>query len=297
MHEVDASHTTFAFRPDAEPVLQVEPGNTVRFQTSSAPVERLFAAGDDWVAACDTRAINAVSGPVFVNGAMPGDAVSVEILSIEPGDWAWNAFFPGFGPLDGLMPGPLLERLPIVDGEVIVSEHIRIPVQPMIGCLGLAPANGETSTLAPAMPWAGNYDLTQISPGATVYFPVQVPGGLFSLGDLHAAMGENEGASIALECPGHATVRFGLHQGMEIPTPRIETAERVYVLGIAPRGHYLEARAQAVRLLFEFVIKEGGLSPRDAHVVMSAVGDIQLGGPAGMIVLGSVPRWVVGAVG
>lgn len=294
MHHIDASQITFAFRPDAEPVLFVDPGETVRFETSSAPVERLFASGENWLEVSDTRAINAISGPVYINGAMPGDAISVEILSIEPGEWAWNAFLPGFGSLDGFMPGAMLERLPIVDDAAIVSEQIRIPLRPMIGCLGLAPASGETSTLSPSMPWAGNYDLTQISPGATVYFPVQVPGGLFSLGDLHAAMGENEGASIALECPGHATVRFGLHPGMPLPTPRIETSERIYVMGLAPRGQYLEARTRAVRLLFALLTDEAGLSSRDAHIVLSAVGDLQLGGPAGMIVLGSVPRWVMG---
>jgi amidase len=289
MHVVDATQITFAFRPDAEPVLRIAPGETVRFETSDAPVEKLFAAGDDWVAASDTRAINAISGPVFIEGAMPGDVVSVEILAIEPRDWAWNAFLPGFGPLEGLMAKPMLERLPIRDGEVILSERLRVPVRPMIGCLGLAPASGETSTLSPSMPWAGNYDLTQIAPGATVLFPVQVPGGLFSLGDLHAAMGENEGASIALECPGSATVRLDVRKGLNLETPRIETAGRRYVMGIAPRGEYFAARIQAIRLLFEMLTNEAGLTPREAHLYLSARGDIALGGPAGMIVLGSVP--------
>ncbi len=156
-----------------------------RSSVSSPPDRR-------WTEVIDVRAINAVTGPVFIEGVMPGDAVSVEVLAIEPRDWAWNAAIPGFGLLDGLLPEPMLERLPIRDGEVIVSERVRLPVRPMIGCLGLAPAEGETSTLSPAMPWAGNYDLTQIAPGATVLFPAQVPGGLFSLGDLHAAMGEHE---------------------------------------------------------------------------------------------------------
>jgi len=289
VHVVDASQTTFAFRPDAEPVLRIRPGEVVRFETSAAPVERLFAAGDDWLAVADTRKINAVSGPVLIEGVMPGDAVAVEILEIATADWGWNAFIPGFGPLDGLLPGPMLERLPIRDGEVIVSERLRIPIKPMIGCLGLAPATGETSTLAPAMPWAGNYDLTQIAPGATVLFPAQVTGGLFSLGDLHAAMGENELASVAIECVGSATVRLDVRPGLRLETPRIETAERRYVMGIAPRGEYLTARRQAARLLFELLTREDGLSPRDAHIYLSARGDLTLGGPAGMIVLGSVP--------
>lgn len=287
---VEASQTTFAFRPDAEPVLRVPPGEVVRFETSPAPVERLFAAGASWVEAIDTRAINAVSGPVSVEGAMPGDALTVEILAIEPYDWGWNAAVPNFGLLSGLLPEPLLERLPIRDGEVIVSDRVRIPLRPMIGCLGVAPASGETSTLGPAMPWAGNYDLTQMAVGATALFPVQAPGGLFSLGDLHAAMGENEPTAVAIECAGSATVRLSVRPGLRLETPRIETADRHYVLGLNQRRDYGAARQQAARLLYELLTQEEGLTPREAYIYLSARGDLTLGGPAGTIVVGSVPR-------
>jgi amidase len=294
MHTLKPDQTTFSFRPNAEPVLQIRGGEVVRFETSPAPVERLFAAGARWLDAIDVRAINAVTGPVFVTGAMPGDAISVEILDVTPGDWGWNAAIPGFGLLDGMLPEPLLERLPIRDGEVIVSERIRIPVRPMIGCLGLAPAEGETSTLGPAMPWAGNYDLTHVSPGSTVLFPVQVPGGLFSLGDLHAAMGENEATFVAIECPGSATVRLDVRPGLNLESPRIETADRLYVTGVNTPGDYDAARQQATRLLFELLTREVGLTPRDASIYISARGDLSLGGPAGTIVLGSVPWPVLG---
>ncbi|HEX2280784.1 MAG TPA: acetamidase/formamidase family protein, partial [Thermomicrobiales bacterium] len=233
MRVVPANQTTFAFRPATKPVLRVHPGEVVRFETSPEPVERLFAAGPRWTEVIDVRAINAVTGPVFIEGVRPGDAVSVEVLAIEPRDWAWNAAIPEFGLLDGLLPGPLLERVPIQDGEVIISERVRLPLRPMIGCLGLAPAEGETSTLSPAMPWAGNYDLTQIAPGATVLFPAQAPGGLFSLGDLHAAMGEHEATFIAIECAGSATVRLDIRPGMVLETPRIETADRIFVMGLS----------------------------------------------------------------
>lgn len=290
MHVIPASHTTFAFRPDAAPVLRVRPGATVRFETSPAPIERLFAAGDRWLDALELHAINAVTGPVFVEGVQPGDAVSVEILAIEPLDWAWSAAIPGFGLLDGLMPEPFLKRLPIRDSEVIVSDHLRLPLRPMIGCLGLAPAHGETSTLSPAMPWAGNYDLTQIAPGATILFPAQVPGGLFSLGDLHAAMGEHEAAFVAIECAGAASVRLDVRPGMKLETPRIETADRVTVLGLSPCGDDGAARLQAARLLFDLLTGEWRLTPTEAYILISAQGDLSLGGPAGTIVLGSIPR-------
>src|ERR687894_957449 len=288
MRIVPANQTTFAFRPEVEPVLHVHPGEVVRFETSPEPVERLFAAGIQWTEFIDVRAINAVTGPVFIEGVMPGDAVSVEVLAIEPRDWAWNAAIPEFGLLDGLLPGPMLERVPIQDGEVIVSERVRLPLRPMIGCLGLAPAEGETSTLSPAMPWAGNYDLTQIAPGATVLFPAQVPGGNFSLGDLHAAMGEHEATFIAIECAGSATVRLDRRPGMVLETPRIETADRIFAMGLSSCGDYGAARFQAARLLYELLTREAGLTPREAYTVISARGDLALGGPAGTIVLGSV---------
>jgi amidase len=289
MHIVPASRTTFAFRPDAEPVLRVRPGEVVRFETSPEPAERLFAAGPRWIEAVDVRAINAVTGPVFIEGVMPGDAVSVEVLAVEPRDWAWSAAIPGFGLLDGLLPEPLLERLPIRDGEVIISERVRLPLRPMIGCLGLAPAEGQTSTLSPAMPWAGNYDLTQIAPGATVLFPAQAPGGLFSLGDLHAAMGEHEATFVAIESAGSATVRLDARPGLALESPRIETADHIFVVGLSACGDYSAARLQAARLLYELLTREKGLTPREAYAVISARGDLTLGGPAGTIVLGSVP--------
>jgi amidase len=293
MHIVPANQTVFSFRPDAEPVLRVRPGEIIRFETSPEPVERLFAAGADWTEVIDVRAINAVTGPVFIEGVMPGDAVSVEVLAIEPRDWGWNAAIQGFGLLDGLLPEPMLERLPIQDGEVIVSDRVRLPLHPMIGCLGLAPAQGATSSLSPAMPWAGNYDLTQIAPGATVLFPAQVPGGLFSLGDLHAAMGEHEATFIAIECAGSATVRLDVRAGMALETPRIETADRIFVIGLSSCGDYSAARLQAARLLYELLTREAELTPREAYIVISARGDLTLGGPAGTIVLGSVPRTLV----
>ena len=290
MHVVTAEQTAFAFRPDAEPVLRVRAGEVVRFETSAAPVERLFAAGASWLEALDLRAINAVSGPVFIEGVRPGDAVAVEIVAIEPRDWGWNAAIPGFGLLDALMPEPMLERFPIRDGEVIVSERVRVPVRPMIGCLGLAPARGETSTLSPAMPWGGNYDLTQICPGATVLFPAQVEGGLFSLGDLHAAMGEHEATFVAIECAGAATVRLDVRPGLRLETPRIETAERVHTIGLSQCGDYGAARQQAARLLFELLTREWDLTPREAYALISARGDLSLGGPAGPIVVAGVTR-------
>jgi amidase len=288
-HVLEPNHLVFSFRPETAPALRVLPGAVVRFETSAEPVERLFAAGAEWCDALDLRAINAVTGPVLVEGVAPGDVVSVEILAVEPLDWGWNLAIPGYGLLGHLVRTPVLQRYVIRDGQIELSPRLRVPLRPMIGCLGLAPARGETSTLAPAMPWGGNYDLTQIAPGATVLFPAQTPGGLFSLGDLHAAMGDHEATNVAIECAGAATVRLDVRRGLTLETPRIETPDRLYVIGLNDRGDYTAARRQAARLLYEFLTREAGFTDREAYAFISARGDLSLGGPAATIVLGSIP--------
>ena len=288
-HHLTADRVTFSFRPDAEPVLRVQPGEAVAFDTSPAPVERLFAAGADWMSALDINAINAVTGPVYVEGVEPGDAVSVEVVDVRPGAWGWNAHIPGYGLMSGSYPAPLLKRHPIEDGRIKISDRISVPLSVMIGCLGLAPAMGESSTLGPAYAWGGNYDLIQVKPGNTILFPAQVPGGLFSLGDLHAAMGAHEATFVSIECPGTATVRLDVRKGLDLQTPRIESSERHYCVGLGVPGDYETARMQAVRLLHEYLTAERGLTAEESYAVISAAGDIEFGGPVNAVVLASVP--------
>jgi amidase len=289
MKTVHAEQATFSFRPDIEPVLWVAPGEMVRFETSAAPVERLFAAGERWLDQFDPRQTNAVSGPVFIEGVEPGDAVAVEILEIVPNDWGWTAFIPNFGALGRAPVAPFLRRLPIRDGRVELAPGQSVPLRPMVGCLGLAPAKGTSSTLSPPYPWGGNYDLTPIATGATVLLPAQVAGGLFSLGDLHAAMGVGEGTGVAIECAGTATVRFDVRPGLRLVTPRIETPGRIFTVGLDARRDYGAAKHQALALLFAYLTAERGLAGDEAITIIAAAGDITLGGPAAAVVLASVP--------
>ncbi|MCC6312570.1 MAG: acetamidase/formamidase family protein [Thermomicrobiales bacterium] len=290
MHVLVAQQSHGSFRADTPPVLRVAPGETIRFETTETPIERLFAAGDDWLGALDVRAINVVTGPVYVEGVEPGDAVAVEILAVEPGSWGWCAAIPNFGALSHRIPKPMLRRVAIQDGEIELTDRLRIPSRPMIGCLGLAPPNGESSTLAPPEAWGGNYDLTQIAPGTTVLFPAQIPGGLFSLGDLHAAMGANEITGVSIECPGAATVRLHVRKGLRLVTPRVETLTRIYTIGLQPQGRYAEARAQAANLMWDYLVNERGCAPDAAYLLCSSELDVELGGPAGMVVLAGMAR-------
>jgi len=289
---LSADHIAFSFRADAPPALRVSPGSVVAFETSAAPVERLFAAGADWVQASDPNRINAVTGPVYVEGVESGDAVTIEILDIAIGPWGWTMALPHYGLLAGSLPGPSLTRYPIVDGVIALSDRVRVPVRPMIGCVGLAPPHGESSTLGPAYPWGGNMDLIQAKAGNTVLLPAQVPGGLVSLGDLHAAMGANEATYVAIEAPGVATVRLDVRKGLSFPGPRVESPERTYVLGMdGPPTYNLDAaRTQAAERLFAYLTEERGLTLDEAHTLIAAAGDIELGGPASAIAVASAPN-------
>lgn len=295
MQIVSSRQHAFEFRPDIAPVLRVASGEVVRFETSPEPAERLFAAGAEWSARLDTRRLNAVTGPVFIDGVEPGDVVRVDVLEIETLDWGWNAFIPGFGMLCENLTTPMLRRIPIVDGRCWITEALSVPLRPMIGCLGLAPARGASSTLAPPFPWAGNYDLSQVKDGSTIWFPAQVRGGLFSLGDLHAAMGDGEATSVSIECAGAASVRLSVEKHLDIRMPRIVADGKLHTVGLADRGNYVSARRHAADQLFNYLTEERRLTPEDAYTLFSAAGDLTFGGPAGAVVLASVPLDVLDA--
>lgn len=302
MHVIHADQTSFSFRADIPPVRTVQLGESVTFQTSPNPPERLLNAGDNWLDALDIRAINAVTGPVYIEGVDAGDAIAVEILDVVPGEWGWNASIPGFGLLGDVMPEPMLQRIPIRDGRAHLSDRISVPVKPMIGCLGFAPSTGETSTLKPPRPWAGNWDLLQVCPGNTIIFPVQVSGGLFSMGDLHAAMGAGEATFVSIECPGSATLRFSKRPGLKLVTPRIETPTHFIVTGLDGSdsnqidGDLDKARKQATELMYAYLTDEVGFTSSEAYGLVSASVDLEFGGPAAAVVLASVPRSVLQAL-
>jgi len=295
MKTVSSQQHSFEFRPDIEPVLRVRSGDIVRFVTSPEPAERLFQAGADWCAQLDTRRLNAVTGPVFVDDVEPGDAVRIDILEIATLDWGWNAFIPNFGMLCENLTSPMLRRVPIVNGRCWITDALSVPLRPMIGCLGLAPARGASSTLAPPFPWAGNYDLLQVKAGSTIWFPAQVRGGLFSLGDLHAAMGDGEATSVSIECAGSVTVRLSVDKRLDIQMPRIVADGKLHTVGLAERGNYDSARRHAADQLFNYLTVERRLTPVDAYTLFSAAGDLTFGGPAGAVVLASIPLDVLDA--
>lgn len=281
---LSAEHRTPTFSARHAPAVEVDAGTVVTFETGDDAYRRL--AGGERVEDIGLEHFNLVTGPVYVRGARPGDALRVDVLDIEI-DRAWSVWMPGFGGLGGRTSSVRVQAVRREGHTLHVSDRVRVPLDPMIGCIGVAPAEGEASTYRPAYPFGGNMDLRELSAGATIYLPVQVEGALLSLGDLHAAMGAGEPTWVALEAAGLASVLVGVEEGLRLSAPRLRRGRSTICVGM---GDTLEAaHRQALDQAYDVLTVDLGLSPFEAYAYASARVSMRLGGPASPMVLAEVP--------
>jgi amidase len=274
----------FAFDPTIPPALTIASGDTVTFETGDFAYERL--ANGEKVEDIGLENFNAVTGPVYVEGAEPGDALKIDILDVQVVR-AWSVWLPGFGGLGGKTTDAHVMQTPLRDGRAYLSETVSVPIEAMIGCIGVAPKAGKASTFMPAYFHGGNFDLREMMAGTTLYLPVQVPGGLLAMGDLHAAMGTAEPTWVSLEAAGSATLRISVEKGMALNYPRLRVDGATICLGM---GETLqEAHQIALDQAFDLLVKDFKLEPFVAYAYASARVGMRFGGPASPIVLAVVP--------
>jgi amidase len=207
----------YVFSRYVDPIARVAPGETVAIHTEDAFESRITRT-EDRPSEILGPYLNPQTGPIYVEGAEPGDTLAVEILSIEPTrDWAVSAFIPYFGGLTStkftrLLQDPIPERVwlyRLEDGVLDGGPRLRFPWRPFMGTIGTAPELEAVSALTP-LDHGGNMDVPDVKPGNTVYLPVRAPGALFFTGDCHAGQGDGELCGVALEITARVTVRFGL---------------------------------------------------------------------------------------
>ena len=220
------------------PVAHLKPGDVLDTNTLDCFGDAIKKPGDTLSMAPGD---NPLTGPFFIDGAEPGDTLAAKILDLEVnGDQGVGALGPGFGALNATNYTPMLnpalpEKIwfyPIDHAtntatfQALDSKFsVKIPLHPFLGCIGVAPAGGEArSSIVPAE-FGGNMDAPEASVGNTVYFPVNVKGGLLYLGDGHAAMGDGEVAGAAIEVPLRARVQVDLIKGHKINWPRFENEQ------------------------------------------------------------------------
>lgn len=235
----------FFFDAAIRPVLEVGPSERVRLETWDC-FSNLVTSHDQRFKSVDelVRLIggfNPVAGPIYVRGAEPGDALAVHIESIEVGavaPYAATVVVPGVGGLCspvalGRPIGPDTRICPIEGQRVIFPTRrgaLSLPVRPMIGTIGTAPAHEVIASLKHGSEFCGNVDCPEVTVGNTVVLPVNVEGALLSLGDVHAAMGDAEITGVALETSADVTIRVELIKrdaSRYVRCPQIETTESI----------------------------------------------------------------------
>jgi acetamidase/formamidase len=228
------------------------------------------------VAALKFDPIHPLTGPVYVEGAQPGDVLKVTILEIDPGDWGWAAVVPGFGFLASEFPDAHYRSFRIdPDGTAQFNERIRVPIQAFAGVMGVAPATDSMLTTIPPRSNGGNMDNRHLVEGVTVYFPVQVEGALFSVGDPHLAQGDGEVSGTAIEGPLRMVYRVEVLKNVRpIQEPQYETDEYYAVTGFGNTVD--EAAKKATRYMIDYLVAEHGLSRADAYVLCSLAGDLKI---------------------
>lgn len=250
----DEPHTGHnRWHPDIPPVLRVDPGDTVVLETRDALDGAVTpdSTGAD-LGRVDLNLVHPLTGPVFINGAEPGDLLEVQILDIAPQPFGFTTIVPGFGFLRDFFPSPFLVKWTIAGGFAVSPDlpGVQIPGGPFMGVMGVAPSRellarltarenellhrggavlppsplgavpavepiaSESLRTIPPRETGGNFDIKQLTAGTTLLLPVYMPGALFSAGDSHFAQGDGESCGTAVEMGATLTVRFGLRKGV-----------------------------------------------------------------------------------
>jgi acetamidase/formamidase len=231
----------------------------------------------DDVLALDFDGIHALTGPIAVEGAEPGDVLAVTLHEIEVGDWGWAAVVPGFGFLSDVFTEPYLKLFDLgADAtHADFGDGIRIPLSPFPGVLGVAPDTDEMLVTIPPRTNGGNMDNRYMKEGTTVYLPVAIAGANFSVGDTHAVQGDGEVSGTAVEAPMRLVVELEVLKGADhIREPQYETDQYYAVTGFGTSID--EATRKAVLHMIDYLEAVHGMTREDAYVLCSLAGDLKI---------------------
>nr|WP_263326437.1 acetamidase/formamidase family protein [Neobacillus sp. Marseille-Q6967] len=258
--------------PNNRPIKKVNPGTEVVFETYDC-FSNQIKREDQPFSSVGWDKINPATGPLFIEGAEPGDILKVEIIDIKIDSKGVMTTAPKHGVLGDIVTGETTKVIPIQEGKAIFNDKIHIPIKPMIGVIGTAPAREEIPTGTPGA-HGGNMDCKKIIKGSCLYLPVNVPGALLSMGDLHAVMADGEIVICGLEIPGEVTVKVDVIKGESLPLPMLVSEDRL--ITIASAETLDEAAKQATVNMHQFLVEQLGLPIDEAGMLLSLVGDLRI---------------------
>ncbi len=273
MVTITRQHMVYQMTSSNPPAAYCDSGEEVVFETEDCfggqiKREDQLMNGINW------EAINPATGPLYVNGAVSGDVLKVEILKIDLADQGAICEGPGEGVTGKAIHDEATKIVPVRGRELVFNDRLNFPIRPMIGVIGTAPADGKAVDTGTPDLHGGNMDCNQIGEGATLYLPVNVPGALLQMGDMHARMGNGEVCVCGVEIAGRIHTRVTVLKGCTLPTPfllRDGKAMAIYsakTLDQAAEGATLRMR--------DFLIKEVGMDEHEAGFLLSTVGDVEI---------------------
>ncbi|MBY3206348.1 acetamidase/formamidase family protein [Rhizobium laguerreae] len=298
-HTIHRAQHNFGWNKDFPPAAVAKPGETIHFECMDSSGGQL---GNDatleTLNALDFGKINPVSGPVYIEGAKPGDALKVTLRKFIPSGVGWTANIPGFGLLADQFKDPALHVWSYDANSMVPALYGpggRVPLKPFAGTIGVAPAEPGTHSVVPPRRVGGNMDIRDLTAGVTLYLPVEVDGALFSIGDTHAAQGDGEVCGTAIESQMNVEATIELVKDAKLQTPRFTTTEPVtrhldgagyeVTTGIGP--DLMTGARESVMRMIDLLGAEHGMSAIDAYLLCSVCGDLRISE------IVDQPNWVV----
>ena len=289
-----------AYRPDpsgfvwtfggAAPVMKVSAGDVLELWAEDAFCGKVRGPEDFISRVIEFPYVNPQTGPIYVEGAEPGDTLAIHFVSIEPSrDWGASCLVPLFGALTAThQTATLQEPLPEVvwiyeidrAKRIVVyrarngDQVIDLPLDPMFGTVGVAPANLETRLSLVPDAHGGNMDTPEMRAGATCYLGVNVEGALFSLGDGHARQGEGETCGVAVETAMNTVIAIDLIKGRSTPWPRLENDD--YLISTGSARPLEDAFRIAHTDMVQWLVQEYGFERLDAYQFLTQVSESPL---------------------
>jgi amidase len=281
------------------PAVTVAPGTTILFNCHDCgaghfgPTSTVADVGT-----LDFSRVNPVSGPIFIDGAEPGDALKITIETFVPSGFGWTANIPGFGLLADQFTDPALvlwKYEPATLAPAMFGREGAVPLKPFAGTIGNALAEAGLHSVVPPRRVGGNLDVRDLAAGTTLYLPVEVAGALFSVGDTHAAQGDGEVCGTAIESPMDAVLTLDLVKGAKLQSPRFTTPGPVtrhldakgyeVTTGVGP--DLMTASRDAVAAMIDLLCATRGMAALDAYMLVSTCGDLRISE------IVDQPNWVV----
>jgi amidase len=264
----------YTFSADNEPAAHVKPGESLVLETHDCFTGQIKSE-QDLISSVDFSKVNPATGPVEVEGAVPGDILVVDIEEIDIGATGFMVAIPEEGAFGARIQKPSTKVVPVKGGRFLFNKKLSFPVRPMIGVIGVTPTNravpcGEIDD------HGGNLDAKVMTKGARVYFKVQHEGALLALGDVHAGMGDGESVICGVEIPSKVRIRVDLVHGPEFlpPRPVVELDDLFITIGHGPTLD--EAAQTALDDMLELIRYKTQMPVDEIGMLISAVGDLRV---------------------